>query len=178
MFSVATSRIFSSTLNKHATSVLHSSSRLFSKERAGKSIRPGCAIILDNQPHRCSKIIQGKRGKGGGFIRATLKNLITGNSYEKTFTSDEMVEHADLERKPVSYSWADDQNYIFMDLETYEEVILPQKEVELGHFLVAGQEVHSTHHGTICITINTACSLHMSRAISCLDKTLQTSSPT
>lgn len=141
MFSVATSRILSSASSKQATSMLQSSSRFFSKERAGKSIRPGCAIILDNQPHRCSKIIQGKRGKGGGFIKATLKNLITGNSYEKTFTSDEMVEHADLERKPVSFSWADDLNYIFMDLETFEEVILPRTEVELGHFLVAGQEV-------------------------------------
>jgi translation elongation factor P/translation initiation factor 5A len=152
MFSLATSRTFSSALSKNATSMLHSGLRLFSKERAGKSIRPGCAIILDNQPHRCSKIIQGKRGKGGGFIKATLKNLITGNSYEKTFTSDEMVEHADLERKPVSYSWADDLNYIFMDLETFEEVILPQTEVELGHFLVAGQEVCSTHHQSVCTT--------------------------
>jgi translation elongation factor P/translation initiation factor 5A len=93
-----------------------------------------------------------KRGKGGGFIKATLKNFVTGNSYEKPFTSDEMVEHADLERKPVSYSWADELNYIFMDLETFEEVILPQTEVELGHFLVAGQEVCRIHHRNICTT--------------------------
>ena len=115
--------------------------RNFSKERAGKSIRPGCAIILDGQPHKCSKMIQGKRGKGGGFVRASLKNLITGNKYEKTFTSDETVEHVVLERRAASFSWSDDDNYIFMDLETFEEIVLPKVEVELGDFLTPGLEV-------------------------------------
>ena len=126
---------------KCTTSAVSSCVRLFSKERAGKSIRPGCAIILDNQPHRCIKFVQGKRGKGGGFVKATLKNIITGNSFEKTFTSDEMVEHADLERRQVNYSWCDDNNYIFMDAETYEEVIIPMTEVEQGQYLVPGLEV-------------------------------------
>lgn len=62
-----------------------------SKERAGKSIRPGAAIVLDGVPHRVTKMNQGKRGKGGGFVRATLKNLLTDNTtFEKTFTSDEI----------------------------------------------------------------------------------------
>ena len=86
-------------------------------------------------------MIQGKRGKGGGFVRATLKNLITGNTYEKTFTSDEIVEHAELERKGASFSWSDDDNYIFMDLETFEEIVLPKPEVELGDYLTPGLEV-------------------------------------
>lgn len=38
--------------------------RHFSKERAGKSIRPGAAIVLNGMPHRVTKITQGKRGKG------------------------------------------------------------------------------------------------------------------
>ena len=86
-------------------------------------------------------MIQGKRGKGGGFVKATLKNLITGNTYEKTFTSDEIVEHAELERKGASFSWSDEDNYIFMDLETFEEIVLPKVEVELGDFLTPGLEV-------------------------------------
>lgn len=137
----ALSRTIGHTTSRCSTSALAFNSRLFSKERAGKSIRPGCAIILDNQPHRCTKFVQGKRGKGGGFVKATLKNIITGNSFEKTFTSDEMVEHADLERRQVSYSWCDDNNYIFMDSETYEEVIIPMAEVEQGQYLIPGLEV-------------------------------------
>ena len=91
-------------------------------------------------------MVQGKRGKGGGFIKATLKNLITGNTYEKTFTSDEIVEHADLERRGVTYSWADDTNYYFMDLETFEEIVIQHKNVEYGDYLVAGLEVSDSGH--------------------------------
>lgn len=65
-------------------------SRFFSKERAGKSVRPGAALVLDGVPHRVTKIIQGKRGKGGGFVKATLKNMESSNTFEKTFTSDEV----------------------------------------------------------------------------------------
>lgn len=130
----------------YPVSIVQSTARFFSKERAGKSIRPGCAIIIDSQPHRCSKMVQGKRGKGGGFIKATLKNLITGNTYEKTFTSDEIVEHADLERRGVTYSWADDTNYYFMDLETFEEIVIQHKNVEYGDYLVAGLEVSDSGH--------------------------------
>ena len=138
---LAAYRVTGSATSVCRTSVLSSITRCFSKERAGKSIRPGCAIILDNQPHRCTKLVQGKRGKGGGFVRATLKNIITGNTFEKTFTSDEIVEHADLERRTVTFSWSDDVNYIFMDAENYEEVMIPKTTVEMGHYLIPGLEV-------------------------------------
>lgn len=42
------------------------------KDRAGKSVKPGVALVLDNVPYKVTKIIQGKRGKGGGYVRAFL----------------------------------------------------------------------------------------------------------
>ena len=116
-------------------------SRDFSKERAGKGIRPGVAIIVDDAPHRVSKIIQGKRGKGGGFIRATMKNLLSGQVFEKTYTSDEVVEFADLEKETATYSWEDSDNYMFMSSETFEELSVPKSEVDNGSFLLGGLEV-------------------------------------
>jgi hypothetical protein len=43
--------------------------RAFSKERAGKSIKPGVALVIDENPHKVMRINHGKRGKGGGFVR-------------------------------------------------------------------------------------------------------------
>lgn len=43
--------------------------RFMSKERANKAIRPGNAIVMDGEPFKVLKMIQGKRGKGGGFVR-------------------------------------------------------------------------------------------------------------
>ena len=146
-------RLLSNVSRKFPGQPLFCNFRNFSKERAGKSVRPGCAIILDGQPHKCVKMIQGKRGKGGGFVKATLKNLISGNTYEKTFTSDEIVEHAELERKTASFSWSDENNYIFMDLETFEEIILPKEEVELGDFLTPGLEVRLSSYAFFVLTV-------------------------
>lgn len=115
--------------------------RCFGFERAGKSVKPGAALVLDGVPHRVTKITQGKRGKGGGFVKAVVKNLVSSNSYEKTFTSDENVEIADLEKEQAQYSWLDDNNYVFMNSETYEEVRVPVDNVDNKAFLVEGQNV-------------------------------------
>lgn len=115
--------------------------RFFSTERAGKVLKPGAGVVVDGNPHRVSKIIQGKRGKGGGFVKATLKNLINGNVFEKTFTTDEMVEQAELDKEAAQYSWADDHNFIFMNSTTFEETSVPKADIENSKFLVEGQAV-------------------------------------
>ena len=51
-----------------------------------------------------TKITQGKRGKGGGFVRAALRGLISGDNIEKVFESDETVELADLDRSDAQVS--------------------------------------------------------------------------
>jgi elongation factor P len=116
-------------------------SRCFSKERAGKSVRPGANLVIDGVPHRVAKITQGKRGKGGGFVRATLKNIKSAQVFEKTFTSDEMVEHADMEREKYQYSWNDGNLYVFINTVSFEEVQLLKEDVDKAEFLVEGQEV-------------------------------------
>jgi translation elongation factor P/translation initiation factor 5A len=40
-----------------------------SKDRAGKAVKPGEFIVIDGAPHKVLKITQGKRGKGGGYVR-------------------------------------------------------------------------------------------------------------
>ncbi len=61
-----------------------------------------------------------KPGKGGAFVRTTLKNVLTGYTQEKRFRAGERVDDVRLERRPVNYSYTDGQVYFFMDKETYE----------------------------------------------------------
>ena len=115
--------------------------RHFSKARAGKSVRIGCSLVLDGVPHRCTKMIQGKRGKGGGFVRATLKNLISLQTFEKTFSSDEVVEHADLETRVAQYSWEDVNSLVFMSSDTFEEIRVPKDVADNKDYLLEGSDV-------------------------------------
>lgn len=104
--------------------------RSLSEKIKGGKVRPGMALALEDVPHKVTKMTQGKKGKGGGFVKTQLKNMITGQSYEKTFTSDEIVELAGLEREPFQYSWTDGENYTFLHTETFEEMQVAYEDVD------------------------------------------------
>ena len=113
------------------------------KERARIAVKPRALLTINNEPYRVTKIQQGKRGKGGGFVKGTLKNMMTGTTTEKTYTSDEMVELAHLEKSTVTFSWMDDstKELVLMDTTTFEEVRVLQSAVDCAKYLSEGQEV-------------------------------------
>ena len=71
-----------------------------------------------------------KPGKGSAFVRSKLKNLRNGGVQEKTFRAGEKVEQAQIDRKKMQYLYADGDNYVFMDTETYEQLELPGARIQ------------------------------------------------
>lgn len=64
-----------------------------------------------------------------------------------------MVEHVELERVDASYSWADSDNVIFMNTDSYEEIIIPKKDVHNLNLLVSGTVVRNysdDHDDYVC----------------------------
>ncbi len=62
-----------------------------------------------------------KKARRSATVRVKLKNLIDGRVIEKSFLSTDTVETPDLEEKRAQYLYQDGDNYVFMDLETYEQ---------------------------------------------------------
>ena len=102
--------------------------------------QPGAVIKLNGAPYKVTRIQQGRRGKGGGFVKAKLENVLTGIGTERTFTSDEIVEEIALQRIKAQYSWTNEDTLMFMNAETFEEICVPQSCVETHAFLVEGDE--------------------------------------
>lgn len=71
-----------------------------------------------------------KPGKGAAFVRAKVKNVITGSVIERTFNPSEKFPTAFVERKDMEYSYNDGGLYYFMDPESYE--LIPINESELS----------------------------------------------
>ena len=71
-----------------------------------------------------------KPGKGSAFVRSTLKNLRTGAVQEKTYRSTAKVEQAQITTRPMQYLYADGDNYVFMDTQTYEQLAIPATAIE------------------------------------------------
>ncbi|MFB9859940.1 elongation factor P [Salinicoccus siamensis] len=65
-----------------------------------------------------------KPGKGAAFVRSKLRNLRTGAIQEKTFRAGEKVGKAHIDNLKMQYLYADGNNHVFMDNNTFEQVEL------------------------------------------------------
>lgn len=78
-----------------------------------------------------------KPGKGGAFVRTTLKNVRTGQVVDKTFRSAEKVEQAKIDRRDYQYLYHDGSSYVFMDQETFDQIeVAPASLGEATNYLV------------------------------------------
>ena len=70
-----------------------------------------------------------KPGKGAAFVRAKVKNVITGTVIERTFNPTEKFPTAYVERRTMQYVYADGALYYFMDMETYEQIPIDESKL-------------------------------------------------
>jgi elongation factor P len=76
---------------------------------------------LDNELMRITDYQHIKQGRGSAFVRLTMKNLRTGSTTERTFQAGSKFNVARLERQTIQYLYKEDDQYHFMDTETYEQ---------------------------------------------------------
>jgi elongation factor P len=94
-------------------------------------LRKGLTIDLDNELMRITDYQHIKQGRGSAFVRLTMKNLRTGSTTERTFQAGTKFNVARLERQTIQYLYKEDDQYNFMDTETYEQ--FPLTEDVLGN---------------------------------------------
>ncbi len=88
-----------------------------------------------------------KPGKGGAFVRSKLKNLRTGAVNEITFRAGERMEAADITTRPMQYLYANGDSYVFMDVDTYDQVEIPGDKIKDSlKFLLENMQVKVTSY--------------------------------
>jgi elongation factor P len=92
-------------------------------------IRKGLKIELEGEVYTVVEFLHVKPGKGGAFIRTKLKSLTKGSVVEKTFRSGEKLGRPDLEEKKMQFLYSSDEQYCFMDAETYEQTFLTEEQL-------------------------------------------------
>jgi elongation factor P len=88
-------------------------------------IRKNLKIMLDGQPYVVTDFQFVKPGKGQAFTRVKLKQLETGSTLERTFKSGEKLEPADVEQRTLQYIYPDGENFVFMDIDTGDQLTVP-----------------------------------------------------
>ena len=92
--------------------------------------RNGVTFEMDSSVYRVVEFQHVKPGKGAAFVRTKLKNVITGQTLEKTFNPSEKVEEAQITVQEMQYLYADGDRYTFMDTTTYEQTELTKEQIE------------------------------------------------
>src|SRR5713226_5397169 len=90
-------------------------------------LRVGMIIQHRDDPHRIMELTHVTPGNWRGFVRTKLRNLRTGLQTEYRFRSEEQVERIVLDQQEMEYLYQAGNDYYFMDVETYEQVVLSQE---------------------------------------------------
>ncbi|MGP1387489.1 MAG: elongation factor P [Thainema sp.] len=110
---------------------------------SSNDFRPGVSIELEGSVWRVVEFLHVKPGKGSAFVRTKLKNVQTGSTVEKTFRAGETVPQATLEKKVMQHTYREAEQFVFMDMETYEENRLTEDQIGSGvKYLYEGMEVN------------------------------------
>ncbi|XP_057486637.1 uncharacterized protein LOC130772775 [Actinidia eriantha] len=96
---------------------------------SSNDIKVGSNIEVDGAPWKVIEFLHVKPGKGAAYVRTTLRNHVTGNTVEKTFRAGFKIEEADIFKETKQYTYKDGSQYVFMDLNTYEEFRLNESDV-------------------------------------------------
>ena len=93
-------------------------------------LRKGTTFEYEGQVYTVIDFLHVKPGKGAGFVRTKLRNVISGGVTDTTFNPTAKLQEAVIERKEMQYLYSDGELYYFMDQETYEQIPLNYEKVE------------------------------------------------
>lgn len=89
-----------------------------------------------------------KPGKGGAFVRTTLRNTRNGAQMDRTFRADEKLEQAIIDKRDMQYLYRDGDDYVFMDNESYEQLNVPPTSLgDAANYIVDGSTVTLMMYG-------------------------------
>jgi elongation factor P len=117
-------------------------------------LKNGMTLDLDGTLFQVVEFQHVKPGKGGAFVRSKLRNVKTGAVVEKTFNAGVKVGLAIVERKQMQYLYADGEDAVFMDMETYDQVHVPGSLIgDIARFLAPSAEAQVAMHGGAPIAV-------------------------
>lgn len=105
-------------------------------------LRVGTAIQVNGEPYIISTAQFSKQARGGGVMKTTVKNLITGNTVPMTFQGSEKIEPAQVSYSKAQFLYSQGDEYFFMDGNTYEQFSFMKADLgDKTGFMLDGMEV-------------------------------------
>ena len=92
-------------------------------------LRKGLKVQIDKEPYVIIDFQFSKPGKGQSLYRCKLRNMINGVILDRTYRSGDTFEPANLEERKMQYLYNQEDEFFFMDSETYDQTVLTSEQV-------------------------------------------------
>ena len=117
-------------------------------------IKNGSVIYHKNKRLKIIEFQHVKPGKGGAFVRTKLKDIQSGKIIDETFNSGHKLEFIRVEAKPMQYLYQDNDFFIFMDNDNFEQVNVTKEIVgDQKFFLIDGINIDLIFDGSEILDI-------------------------
>ncbi len=125
-------------------------------------LKNGMTLDLDGELWNVVEFQHVKPGKGGAFVRTTLKNVKTGKVVDKTFNAGVKVDVAIVEKREMSFLYQDSGEYVFMDTTTYDQVHVPADVVgDMRNYLLENMTAQVTSHQATPLSVELPASVEL-----------------
>ena len=128
-------------------------------------LKNGMTLQLDNGLFTIVDFQHVKPGKGGAFVRTTLRNARTGAVIDRTFRAAEKVEQAILDKRDMQFLYADGDDYVFMDTVTYDQLNVPPSALgDAAQYLVPQATANLAMHDGSIVSVEIPASVELTIA--------------
>jgi elongation factor P len=125
-------------------------------------LKNGLVLNLDGQLWAVTAFQHVKPGKGGAFVRTTLKNVLTGKVVDKTFNAGTKVDTATVDRRDMTFLYRDGADFVFMDGDTYDQIPIPETVVGTNAgYLLENQSAMVALHESVPLYIELPVSVEL-----------------
>jgi len=113
---------------------------------AAADLRKGLRVEIEGVPYVITEFNFVKPGKGASIYTCRVKSLLDGNTFVRQFRSNDVIKKPDLEDRTLHYSYAEGDDFIFLD-EHFEQATIPGSVLgDNKFFLFEECEVHVLYH--------------------------------
>ena len=118
-------------------------------------MKTGSVFKENGQPFLVIKYEHIKVSRGSANVKLRVRNLVTGQVLEKGYIASAKMEDAYVVRKSAQYLYKDNDSYVFMDPDTYEQVYITEDTIgETSRFLKEGENVQVMYFEDMAISVD------------------------
>lgn len=117
-------------------------------------LKKGMTFIYNNKLYSVVEISHLKMGRGKAIYKCKIHDVLKGSTIPVTFSSNEKFEKAFVDTQDYQYLFKQNDNFCFMNTNTYDEIEVSQSKLEKNYnYLVEGEIYKIQTHKNIFISI-------------------------